>query len=239
MKKRGKKQQLDPRVQLAIAIVAPLLVLALGWKLLVAPQKAKTADVTAQIAQVQQQVEQNQIASRQSGKPEVIRAADVFRLSTAMPDAVDMPGIILQLSQVAEESGIRFSSIAPEQQEVPGSGFTTMKIDLVFNGNFYGLSDFLYRLRNLVGVRGGDLTASGRLFAVEKLAFAEGGTGFPQITASLTLDTYVYGTIPTPGAAPVAPPAPTATDGSTTTTTGSTTTTESGATAAGTTGVTG
>jgi hypothetical protein len=240
MKKRTKKQQLDPRVQLAIAIAVPLLVLAVGWFMVVSPQKSKAAKVDEQIAQVETQIGQATVASRKAAKPEPIRAADVFRLATAMPDSADMPGIILQLSKVATDSGIQFTSIQPMADPLPGNGYYVMQINLAFSGNFYGLSDFLYRLRNLVGVRGGELDAVGRLFSVEKLAFSEGQPSFPNIDATLTLDAYVYGAAPAlPGAAPV-PTTPTGTDSTATTTTTTTTPPPaSGATAAGSTGVNG
>jgi hypothetical protein len=241
-KREGTKKQLDPRAQIGIAIAAPLLVLVLGWMMVVGPQKSQAAKVADEIVSVQQQIEQAHVAARAASKPEPIRAADIFRLATAMPDSADMPGIILQLSQVAQESGIQFTSITPSPVPTHGTGYETMKIDLSFSGNFYGLSDFLYRLRNLVGVRGGELKATGRLFAVEKLSFGEGKPAFPQINAALTLDAFVYGTVALPGAAPV--PAPTTpTDPNATSTTTTTTPTGStppaGATAAGTTGVNG
>jgi Tfp pilus assembly protein PilO len=247
MKKRANtKKPLDPRVQIGIAIAAPLLMLVIGWMMVVGPQKSQAAKMTDEIVTVQQQIEQAQVAARAALKPEPIRAADIFRLATAMPDSADMPGIILQLSQVAQESGIQFTSISPSPVLVAGTGYETMKIDLMFSGNFYGLSDFLYRLRNLVGVRNGELKASGRLFGIEKLAFAEGKPSFPQIDANLTLDAYVYGAAAA-SAAPVVPPTDPNATTTTATTTAATTTTPAGttppaapgATAAGTTGVNG
>jgi hypothetical protein len=241
MKKRdGSKTKLDPRAQIGIAVAAPLLVLAIGWMMVVGPQKSQAAKVADEIVSVQQQIAQAQVVARQASKPEPIRAADIFRLATAMPDSADMPGIILQLSQVAQESGIQFTSILPSPTPTHATGYETMKIDLSFSGSFYGLSDFLYRLRNLVGVRGGELKATGRLFAVERLSFGEGKPSFPQISASLTLDAFVYGAAALPAAAP-APTTPTAPGATTTTTTTTPTgsTPPAGATAAGTTGVNG
>jgi hypothetical protein len=85
MKKRSTKKPLDPRVQIAIAVAAPLLMLVIGWMIAVKPQKAKATKVVDEIAAVQLQVEQAQVAARQAEKPEPIRAADIFRLATAMP----------------------------------------------------------------------------------------------------------------------------------------------------------
>ena len=51
---------------------------------------------------------------------------------------------------------------------------------LTFEGNYYDLTDFLFRLRNLVSVRDGVLEANGRLYTLDALDLAEGGDGFPR-----------------------------------------------------------
>ena len=127
-----------------------------------------------------------------------------------MPDQTDMPDILLQLNQVAEDSGITFDEITPATTAVVLSGYVAIPITVEFQGNFYELSDFLYRLRNLVDVRHGGLDASGRLFAVDSIDFAEAPPppGFPEIRAHILLDAFVYGT----GAVPTVP-APTGATG--------------------------
>ena len=134
-----------------------------------------------------------------------------------MPDEDDMPGIILELNSVASASGIEFLSIAPQAAAVQAS-YTALAINLSFEGNYYDLTDFLFRLRNLVSVRDGELEADGRLYALETLSMTEVPTGFPEIAASLTITAYYYSTMPAP-AAPVAPAAPGSTDTAATTTT--------------------
>ena len=111
----------------------------------------------------------------------------------------------------------------------PSGSYETDRIHLLFNGDFYGLSDFLYRLRNLVTVHDGKLEASGRLFNADTVTFNVLADAFPRISAELFVNAYVY------GAAPPPPPAPTTTDGTTTSPTTTTTDTAppAGATAAG------
>jgi hypothetical protein len=141
----------------------------------------------------------------------------MFKLVKAMPDEVDMTGIILQLNQTANDAGIEFDAISPGGSAV-STGFQTIPIGLTFNGNYYALTDFLFRLRSLVTVRGGALGSTGRLFTVKSITFGAGVGGFPNIAANLAVVAYVYGT----GAPPVIPvPAPS----TTTTTTGTTDTT--------------
>jgi hypothetical protein len=155
-----------------------------------------------------------------------VRVADLFRLTKAMPDQPDEAGIVLELTNVARQSGIDFQSIAP-QASTPLSGYQVIPITVIFNGNFFQLTDFLFRLRNLVDVRRGALAADGRLFTVDSVQFNQGKLKFPQVQATLTVDAYIYGT----GATVSAPPQTQATTtGSSGTTTSATTTTPSSTT---------
>ena len=134
-----------------------------------------------------------------------------------MPDRTDMPDLVLELSQLARDTGIRFDSISP-QPITPIGSYTVLPISVTFQGNFYNLADFLYRLRSLVSVHGGRLDATGRLFAVDTMTFNESTLKFPQIQATLVIDAFVYG-----NGVPVQATIPT-TSTSTTSTTETTTT---------------
>ncbi len=202
-----------------------------GYLALIGPQKSKAADLQKQIDDTNQAIVSARALTLQVKKAATIRIADLFRLTKAMPDQTDMPDIILELNQIAEDSGITFQQITPATVAVPVSGYEAIPITVEFQGNFYDLADFLYRLRNLVDVRRGALDATGRLFAVDSIDFAEAPPppGFPQITAHLVIDAFVFGTgtVPTVAAptGTTGPSGPTAPAGTTTPTTTTTTTT--------------
>jgi Tfp pilus assembly protein PilO len=224
------KQRLPLAATIAIVVVAALLAGAAGWFLLVSPKRAEASRLRGEIDSTQAQVASYHAASLQAKGRQAIKVADLFRLSKAMPDRADMSGVLLQLNQIAADTGITFQSIAP-QSSVPISGYQAIPIQLTFEGSFYNLADFLFRLRNLVTVQHGQLSATGRLFAIDTLSFSQSTQGFPQITATLVVDAFVYGT------QTAATATPTTTTSTTGTTTGATTTTPapaaSGATAAG------
>jgi Tfp pilus assembly protein PilO len=230
------KKKLPQPAQIAIAVVAVLLLGLVGYFALVKPQKGKAVDLSAQIAEQDKQIGDARVLLAKSKGAEKVRVADIFRLTKAMPDQADEAGIILELTNAARQSGIEFQSISP-QGATALSGYQVVPIDVVFQGNFFQLTDFLFRLRNLVDVRRGALAAGGRLFTVDSVEFQEGELKFPQIAASLTVDAYIYGTGSTVSAPPQTPaPAGTATPGSTTSgTTTSTTTTSTTTTPASTT----
>jgi Tfp pilus assembly protein PilO len=150
-----------------------------------------------------------------------------------MPDQEDMPGVLLELDAVAKSAGVKFVSITPGTQVSTGVFYST-PITLAFEGNYYDLTDFLFRLRNLVTVREGELDADGRLYTLDALQFAESEEGFPAISATLTVSAYTFGA---PLAAAPTDTAAAATNGTSTgaTTTGSTTgeTTSTGQTTTG------
>jgi type IV pilus assembly protein PilO len=224
------RKPLPQQAMIAIVVGAVLLFGFGAWFLLVHPQSSKIANLKAQAADVQAKIDayhQQVAAARSAPKIEV---ADVYRLAKAMPDKTDMPDVLLELSQLARDTGISFETIAPQPAVGIGS-YAVVPISVTFNGNFYDLADFLYRLRSLVTVNAGRLDATGRLFEVDTLSFNEGPAKFPQIQANLVIDAFVYAVAP---AAPPTPAAPAATTTSTSSTTSTTTTTTTSTTSSGT-----
>jgi type IV pilus assembly protein PilO len=215
-------------------IVAGVLVFGLAaWFLLVHPQSGKVSNLKREGQDVQEKIDayhQQVTAARSAPKIEV---ADVYRLAKAMPTKTDMPDLVLELSQLARDTGISFDSISPQPVAAVGS-YSVLPISVTFNGNFYNLADFLYRLRSLVTVHAGRLDATGRLFSVDTLAFNESEKKFPQIQATLVIDAFVYAAAPAPvpAATPPAASAPSSTTTTETTTTGETPSSSASATGA-------
>jgi hypothetical protein len=215
------KRKFSPAATAGVGIGFTLLIAAVGWFLLVSPQRSRASGLDEQIASVEQQISAARAAEMQAADAKPIRSADLFRLTKAMPSDNDIPGVLLELSRIASETGIVFEQIVPQATLASGE-MRAQPIDLTFEGNFYSLSDFLYRVRNLVSVQHGRLIANGRLFSVEKLQFSEAPSGFPTIRAQLTLTAFLYGSGPT-AAPPVASTDTTATASSTDTTATTTT----------------
>jgi len=227
------RKALPQNAVIGIVVAGIVLFGLIGWFALVHPQGGKLTNLKRQATDVQEKIaayNQQVAAARSAPKIEV---ADVYRLAKAMPNKTDMPDLVLELSQLARDTGIRFDSITPQPVAAVGS-YSVLPISVTFNGNFYNLADFLYRLRSLVSVHAGRLDATGRLFAVDTLTFNESELKFPQIQATLVIDAFVYAAAPAPVAAPAAtPPAATTTTTTSATTTTPTETAPSGASATG------
>lgn len=212
------------RAAIAAIVVGDMLVLLLGWFMLIGPQRAQAKDIArstaateAQLVEASKPIAPVQPAVQQ--KQPDIRTADLYSLAKAMPADPDTPDLLLELNLLAKESGVTLNSIAPSPATPDASGlYSTVPVAVVAKGDFYGLTDYLYRLRTLVGVRDGELQTAGRLYSVGAIAITGDATSTVH-TANLTLAAYQWSGPPVAAIAPAVVPADTSTDTSATTTT--------------------
>jgi type IV pilus assembly protein PilO len=209
---------------LLVIAIALVIVAAVGYFALIRPKHGEAGRLTTEIAELDHKVTEARLAQRARAQAPAIRVAELFDLSKAMPNKEDMPGVILELNSVAASAGIRFIAIAP-QGTISKVGYKVQPIQLTFHGNYFGLSDFLFRLRNLVTVRDGVLRASGRLFTLDNIDFHQSPIDkFPQVEAVMVVSAYVFDPSAVPACTAGAPPPAPTTTGATTTTPAATTT---------------
>lgn len=183
------KRQVPVTLVVALALV---IVAGMAYFMLIRPQRAESARLDEEIATLEQKVDAALAASRAGDTRAAVSVAEVFELAKAIPGEEDMAGIILELDSVAAAAGTRFLSITPGAP-AEKDGYRAIPISLTFEGSYYDLTDFVFRLRNLVAVRDGDLAVQGRLFTLDSLDLHAAPEGFPQIEAVLTVSAYVYG----------------------------------------------
>ena len=178
----------------------------LGNFALIAPQRSKAQQLDAQIQTAQAQV----LISKQQGqkpatkpkaaKPVPVQAADIFRLTKAMPDSNDLPGILLHLSLLAKASSITLESVTPAARVPLPNGYGALPLSVVVTGKFDHVAGFLQRIRQQAVVgKNGKLRVDGRLFVANQVALTS--TDGRSVSATLSLDAFVYGA----GLPPVAP----------------------------------
>jgi hypothetical protein len=206
-----KGRKLPSKAAIGLIIGGDLLLLLIGWFMLIGPQRATAASiVTATAAAEAQLVEAQRPVVPQKPpaaiqQPE-IQTADIYSLAKAMPSTVDQPNLLLELDQVARSVGVSLASISLGSPTVDAAGgFSTVGITLSFDGDFYSITDMLYRLRTLVTVRNGELQTSGRLFSVGTVGINPQGTSGRSLSATLSVTAYVFGGAPAVVAPPVAP----------------------------------
>ena len=190
MSRPAGKRVLSPHAHLAVVLLALLGFAVLGYLFLVAPKRAESAALDRDIARVEATIEEY-ASSPHARAAAAVKAAELFKLAKAMPDEAGIADVILELNGVASETGIIFKSIAPQAPEGK-NGYQVLPIAVAFRGDFYSLSDFLYRLRTLVRVRDERLSARGRLFSVSSVTFEQDRDSLKTIDAELVVDAYVF-----------------------------------------------
>ncbi len=183
----------NPKI-LAGAILGGVVVLvAIVWIALLGPEKSKAGKLNDQIASVQTQITQRKAALQRPGVNVHVRASDIYRLTRAMPDTTDMSGIIFVLNQLASGHKLQFESLQPGPQ-VAQLGYNVQPITVIIQGRFGDVSSFLGQLRQLVRVKRHELAATGRLFSVDSIDFAQPDNQkvFPNVKATLVVDAFTF-----------------------------------------------
>jgi hypothetical protein len=217
---RTRAAALSPRAKLALAAGAVLVYALVVWFVLIGPKRSEASSLSTQIAAAETQAHGGSGAAKASSHTAATPAADVLRLSKAMPSSGDQAGLVLELARLARAADVPLTSVEPAAPATDASGATLVPVTVTVSGTYGQVTRFLRSARQLVSFSRGRLDATGRLFSVKGVELAESSTGkFPLLDATIQLDAYAYdGPIPPP--TPVAPPV----QGTTTT---------SGATAAG------
>lgn len=200
--------KLDRRKAILFGLpVLGLLLGLIGYFVLVSPQKASSHKAAVQLQSLEAQlIAEHQLPQRQAS----VQAVDLFRLVKAMPDSTDMPGILRDLSRLARQSNLAIQTVQPGGQVTLPLGYVAQPVVVSVDGKFGDVSRFLARLRGQVRLGAKTLNVTGRLLVPNQVQISTGKAA-GDITATLSLDAFVYG---------VAPP-PASTDTTSTTTTAS------------------
>jgi Tfp pilus assembly protein PilO len=198
------KTSLTRQQMLAVGLAVFGLVLGLGsYMILVAPQKSKAAALSGAIdaAQSSLYVLQHQPRGHhvQKPKPPAVEAADLFRLTKAMPDSQDVPGILLSLMRLAQASSLELISLQPPTNaplvQTP-TGYTAVPVTVNVQGKFADIAHFLQSLRDSVVVTHGHLKVTNRLYVPTQISLSV--VDSQNLTASIGLSAFIYGTPPAP-----------------------------------------
>jgi Tfp pilus assembly protein PilO len=135
--------------------------------------------------------------------------ARLLELAKMVPDSEEIPSLLLQIQDLADQSGIEFISITPGEP-VEAGAFRIIPLQLEFSGTYFDLSDFVYRAEQMAA-------GPGRLLAVKALALrlaseatTESGADTsqsPVLGVSMTL--YAFETAVAATTTPTTTPAPT------------------------------
>src|SRR3954452_19745393 len=207
------KDKLTPQVVAALAMLAVAAIALVGWFGLVSPQRSTASDLDRQIGEAHTQLAVAK-ATTDSDAGGKASGASAGALARAMPERVEMAGVLRQLQRAASRTDVRLDSVTP-QAAATQSGYSAVPMDVVVTGRYFSVQRFLRRLRTQAEVTGPQVHSTGRLFSVDSVNLAAGEAKLPQLAATLHLNAFTYdGT-----AAPATPATPKPTPDSTNSTT--------------------
>ena len=190
---------------LILSAVAVVVVAAVGWFMVISPQRTKADQLDTQRAAVDAELAADRVLV--SKPSETKTKATLAAAKRALPDDPQVSNILRQLAGFAAKSRTELDTITPSTA-VPGTGAQTIPISLQFRGRYFGLQALLRLLRTSASSKGGKITATGRLYTVDNISFGSAGED-GVLTATIKLNAFVYSPIPV---------IPTATTGTTTAT---------------------
>lgn len=202
------------KVKLLLAGLGVIVFAAVIWFLVLSPIRGDIADTEQAIqdeeilvAQANTQLQQAE-ATRAEGKRNQMR---LLELAKMVPMTEELPSLLLQIQDLADQSGIEFIQVTPGEVTASESGVVQgIPMQLQFTGTYFDVSDFIYRAEQMVA-------GPGRLLAIQSVDLGLGGEGDeggmtagkgPQLEVSMSVYAFILGG-GTAGAGAVAPPAST------------------------------
>ena len=188
-------ERLNGRAAIAVAAGGLLLVALVGWFVLVSPQRSQAAELSVKIDDASVQLETAQALVR--GQALLQSKAELATLKKAMPEDVEMSAILRQLSKASARSRVRITGITPGAAVASGAS-NVVPINVTVEGRYFGLRNFLRLLRASADLRGENVKASGRLFAVDSIQFNGGDTTRNLVNATLAVTAFAFPEVAAP-----------------------------------------
>ena len=183
-------ERLNGRTSVLVAAAGLLLVMLVGWFAFVSPQRSKANELGVEITNTQDQLAATQALLegpllRQS-------TAELATLRTAIPDEILMSQILRQISEASRDAQVRVIGVTP-QPVVKVDAADSVPMSVSIEGRYFAIRKFLRLLRSSADIRAQKVHASGRLFAIDSIAFTTGTAkaGTP-IQATLSVTAFAY-----------------------------------------------
>jgi len=137
---------------LAVGVLAAVLIVALWWTMLLKPTRAKaskvraaTADEQSKLTPLQAQLSQAQQAAAHASALQ----AQLLSLELAMPKSPALAAFIRDANAIAEASGVSWQSVTHGVPTLGTGGVTTISVGIQIKGTYPQVMDYLGRLAQL------------------------------------------------------------------------------------------
>lgn len=198
------------KVRMILMSLGLVVFAAVVWFFVLSPIRGDVAETESAIEDQRSKlsVAEATLAQAETTKAEGKRnQARLLELAKMVPGSDELPSLLLQIQDLADQSGIDFISITPgEPSEVEGAEFEILPLDLTFTGTYFDLSDFVYRAEQMVA-------GPGRLLAIKSISLALSNAGesvsaavSPDLDVSVSLLAFILPPGGTGGSTPASVP---------------------------------
>jgi type IV pilus assembly protein PilO len=168
-------------IWIIVGIIVSVVILALGFFLLILPQRNSTNNVKVEIEDIEStiQAEQNrlvQLKQYEKDPEQFLRQIDI--LKERIPETVELADIIQQIDHAAEEAGLDFASFTPATPVVAGD-YYVVTCATNFRGRYFNLVEFFNHIERLP-----------RSIKVVNLQIAASDGGLPYLDINISLRAY-------------------------------------------------
>ncbi len=201
--------KLSAQTQMIIAgaLIVLIAVVAIFFGIL--PEFDKAAQATARIEELKAETStaQSLVARRQGAKAQAAETeVELIRVANQVPEAPELPSIIINLQDTANQCGLVFAQITPQAPTaVVGldgqpAGYSVIPIDVKVEGQWADMIEYVSKLSKYTrGIRVKTALFAGIDGTTEKARYVEG---------KITLEVYTMSVINVSTTAPAVPSAP-------------------------------
>lgn len=185
-----KKRDIGILIGLGVVVL-----LVAWWFLIISPKRDDIATKESQY-QSEKQVYDKDYARVQRINEERTAAkdaaGDLLKLNKLIPVDSQVPSMMVELQSTANDAGIKFMKIVPDTPVAGSEGGTVVPFSLEFQGQYFDVNDFLYRVENYARMEGNDISVSGRLINIVTLDLVEPSVGgFPDVLVKIGANAYM------------------------------------------------
>jgi type IV pilus assembly protein PilO len=174
MKKFTFKQQLV--ILIFFLVLTLVLFFVFGWR----PQVKRLAEINKEKIEQEKKLKEARLTVarlKQAEKEASQMQVELIKLSNKMPPEPDIPTLIVELQDIANDSGVDIKSFNPTEPKMNGD-YGELNLNLSAQGTFMEITNFIYHLESAI-----------RAYKINSLSIAP--ADYPELRFDLQATTYI------------------------------------------------
>lgn len=190
-----------------LAAIGLLALIAVWYFFLISPKRSEITTINQEKKVEKETYDRNTARLKKLDQERVAAQesrGELLKLDKLIPGDEQIPSLIVELQKSANDAGIDFVRIEPDLAVTSSDGSAVIPIQIKFEGRFFDVNEFLYRVENYARLEGNEVNVSGRFLSVVDIKLEEGEfKKWDYVTVTLGINAYTT-MVPAVDAAPAA-----------------------------------